>query len=120
MNTRQLGELLIKTASLIEALKKERDEYKQKLAEYELRTRIDRLADEMQKKGMNQGLSEVELKERLIKQAKEGRLDVVEEAVRLSGGNSNFSGFYSPSASDGTSSGLSAARLTSFILNGSD
>lgn len=119
MNKAELGELLIKTAALIRTLKKERDEYKQKLADLQLHNRIEKIAAEMRAKGINTHLSEEELKADLEKHAKEGKLDMIEESIKLAGGNVNFTGLYGIGNVDNSSpSSVSAAALEAFIKTG--
>lgn len=120
MKKQDVGDMFVKAASLLRTVTKERDTLKTKLASVELNSRIDKLASEMKRRGINTQLSEEEMRKDLVKKAQEGRLDVIEEAVSLSSGvPSNFSGFTSPGGSDITKqSEASAASLSSFILTG--
>jgi hypothetical protein len=120
MDKEKLGEYLVQSATLLREVSKERDELKTKIARMELDARIDKIAEEMKARSINEHLSEEEMRSDLAKQAEDGRLDMIEKALSWSsGGNSNFSGFHS--VAEGTmtkASQVSGANVTSLILTG--
>jgi thiamine pyrophosphate-dependent acetolactate synthase large subunit-like protein len=83
----QLSELLGESAQTMRKTAAERDFYKEKYAEMELRTRCEKLARAMHGKGINVDHTIEELTEWHVKRASAGKvsLEVVEQAVELQG-----------------------------------
>jgi hypothetical protein len=67
----------------IHELASENSELREKVASYEVRDRIEKIASDMEEKGLDAGLSHDEKLEMLRKKASEGSLEVVEHAVKL-------------------------------------
>jgi len=74
----------------IRELTSENHELREKVASYEVRDRVEKIASEMEEKGIDAGLSHEEKLEMLQKKASEGTLDVVEHAVKLAASGSPF------------------------------
>jgi len=74
----------------ITELVEENSELREKVASYEVRDRVEKIAAEMEAKGIDAGLSHDEKLEMLHKKAYEGGLEVVEHAVKLAAQGSPF------------------------------
>lgn len=83
----QLSELLKEGADTLRKTASERDFYKGKFAEMELRNRCEKLARSMHSKGVNADHTVEALTDWHVKQAAAGELslDVIEKAVELQG-----------------------------------
>jgi hypothetical protein len=87
VSSTQLVELLKEGADTLRKTASERDFYKEKCAQMELRERCEKLARAMHGKGINMDQSVEELADWYVKQASTGEanLAVVEKAVELQG-----------------------------------
>lgn len=88
ISTQQKQAVLAEVPTVLRALVEERDMYKSKLAAYETRNRVEKLASQMIDKGIEEG-SVKELADRLEKQAAHGdiNLNTLTDAVELVGAN---------------------------------
>ncbi|MFH1914055.1 MAG: hypothetical protein ABIK45_07265 [Pseudomonadota bacterium] len=119
MKKEELGDMLVKSASLLRAVTQERDVLRDKVAKLERRARIEKIAAEMKNRGIHTHLTQEDVLADLEKKAAEGRLDTFEEAVKLSSGGVNFTGIQDGSGGKGSGiSEVSGAAFTSFILQG--
>lgn len=119
MKQSEIGNLFMQSAGVIRELAQERDELKVKVASLEQSKRVEKIAHEMREKQINPEFSEEALIKSLEKQAEDGRLDVVEQAISMSS-SGNFVGMQDVAGgSEGTkASDISGANLTSFLLTG--
>lgn len=87
VSSTQLYELLKEGADSLRKTASERDFYKEKCAQMELRDRCEKLARAMHSKGINADHPVEELTDWYVKQASTGEinLEVVEQAVELQG-----------------------------------
>ncbi|MFW9998262.1 MAG: hypothetical protein ACFFD4_39855 [Candidatus Odinarchaeota archaeon] len=67
----------------ISQLSSENQKLREKVASYVLRDRVEKVAKDMEAKGLEVGLSHKERLDMLQKKAGEGKLDVVEQAIDL-------------------------------------
>jgi hypothetical protein len=74
----------------IAKLSGENSELREKVASFEVRDRVEKIASLMEEKGIDAGLGHDEKLEMLRKKASEGTLDVVEHAVKLAAQGSPF------------------------------
>lgn len=74
----------------------------EKVASYEVRDRVEKIAAYMEAKGLDAGLDHDEKLEMLRKKAGEGTLDVVEHAVKLAATSSPFGELGDPPAQGGS------------------
>lgn len=109
----EMAQFLRKLAADYRKLASENDEYK-------MREKVKQLQEKMASKGINPYATESELRDSLIKKARDGRLDVVEEAVELSGYISSEKLASLDTGENAKSSDVSGAELTSFVLSGSE
>jgi len=91
LSASQVHAVLSEVPSTLRALVEERDYLKEKLAyaqqeleSYRSKARLDKLANKMEERGFRPGNSLDDTREFLSKQAKAGRLDIVEQAVDMS------------------------------------
>lgn len=121
MKQSEIGNLFTQSAGVIRKLAQERDELKEKVASLEQSKRVEKLAHSMREKQINPEFSEEDLIKRLEKQAADGRLDVVEQAVSMSS-SGNFVGMQDVAGgSEGVKqSEISGSNLESFILTGNN
>lgn len=78
---------LRKLASERKALYDENQQLKQKLAAQEVLSECEKLAAEMHSKGLRQDYEFSELVEDLVKSASEGKLQIIQEAVKMAAPN---------------------------------
>lgn len=74
---------LRKLASERDALAEENGKLRQALATYQLNERVEKIAQEVHAKGIEQGRTPEETREFLLQKAASGELDVVEQAIGM-------------------------------------
>jgi len=109
----EMAQFLRKLAADYRKLAAENDEYK-------MRERVNRLQEKMASKGINPYATEEELRDSLVKKAQDGRLEIVEEAIELSGDLSGAKLASLDASDNAKSSDVSGAELRSFVLSGSE
>lgn len=111
---RHSADSLVKTA-------KERDWYKEKYEKLAQEHAVSEVLSLMDERGINPEVSRDALKADLMKDAAEGRLDIVKQAVLMSGpGHAVKLGSMDDQSGSGGASKVSRAALTSLLLTGDD
>lgn len=77
----QVSEVLADVPGVIRKLASENKDLKEKVASFELRERTSKLASQMHSKNIHTDVSHDDLVTHLEKQASEGKLDVIEQAL---------------------------------------
>lgn len=103
------ADVLRKTAQVV----RERDSALAALNEVLLAGEVEKVASDMERRGITRGLTGSELREHIHKEASAGRLDVIKEAVAMIGTDMSFQVDSSPGGSP-SSEGAAADRY----LNG--
>jgi len=107
------SKLVLKTASAtIRSLASENDALRQKVAAFEERTRVEKIAKAMEEKGLNADLDYTEKVAALLDKERTPNLDTVEEAVKMASPQGRILG----ELGDGVSSGKHP--FENYILTG--
>lgn len=77
----QVGEMMKLAASSLRSLAEENQELKEKVAAFELKERVEKIASQMEDKGLNPELS---FEEKVSSLMRKDNLDAVEEAIGMS------------------------------------
>lgn len=79
----RVPEVLLACDQKIQKLASENADLKEKVAHYETRDRVDSVMSLMEENHIDAGLDSQEKRAMLLEKAKEGKLEVVEQAVKL-------------------------------------
>lgn len=111
----QVAEVLTDAATTLRAQQAYIGELESKLASSERRDRVEKLASEMHRKGLELDVSVTDLADRLEKAAEANKLDVLETAVDLVGPDMG-SKLASLTNDDGPGASSAASDLERFIV----
>jgi len=113
--------LLKHSSKVMNKLADERDFYKQKYLELSKEADVNEVLRLMQERDLNPDVTTDALRDRLTKQAAEGRLETTKEAVLMSGPGSIVTlGGADDMTGSAMSSDVSKAQLNSILLGGED
>lgn len=85
LSTEKKAQVLSEVPGVIRGLAEENRNLREKVASFELRTKVEKIASEMHRKGINQDVSLDDLADNLEKAASEGQLGAIEKAVEMVG-----------------------------------
>ena len=83
ISNQKIAAVLAYVPGTIRKLAEENKELTAKVAHFELRTRVEKIASEMHRKNIHSDLELSDLADNLEKQASEGKLDAIEQAVDM-------------------------------------
>ena len=113
--------LLKHSSKVMNKLADERDFYKQKYLKLSKEADVNEVLRLMQERDLNPDVTTDALRDRLTKQAAEGRLETTKEAVLMSGPGSIVTlGGADDMTGSAMSSDVSKAQLNSILLGGED
>lgn len=112
----QYAEVLADVPETLRELAAENRELSEKIAQYELRSRVEKIASEMHRKNLNTDVSAADLADSLVKSASEGKLDSIEAAVDMVGPDMGQK--LAQLSNDERGSSASSSDLERFIVGG--
>jgi small-conductance mechanosensitive channel len=83
ISNEKVAQVLADVPGTLRKLAEENKELHAKVAHYELRNRVEKLASEMHRKNLHTDVEASALADYLEKQASEGKLDAIEEATKM-------------------------------------
>lgn len=83
ISNQKVAQVLSDVPGTLRKLAERNKELEEKVAHYELRTRVEKLASEMHRKNIHSDVALEDLADNLEKAASEGKLDAIEQAVGM-------------------------------------
>ena len=117
-----VSSVLKQSADVMEKLAHERDLYKERYLKLAMESDVSEVLTLMQERDLNPDVTTDDLRERLTKQAGEGRLEITKQAVLMSGpgGGIVSLGSADDMAGSATASDASKAQLNALLLGNED